>query len=183
MGSYTKPPELKEILEHLKRIEEKLEGNTCSCPPKKDPNQLALPIKIARTPYNYAMTQIGVEEIIGVVHNPKIQAYLKTVNLEGYSDETAWCAAFVNWCCVQAGVTGSGKPNARSFLTVGMEVTTPKKGDIVVFWRVSKDSWKGHVGFFSHFDGDSVVCLGGNQSNRVCLAHYPKERVLSFRRI
>lgn len=32
------------------------------------------------------------------------------------SDLNAWCAATVNWCLAQAGITGTGSPNAGSFI-------------------------------------------------------------------
>ena len=69
-------------------------------------------------------------------------------------------------------------------LKLGEEVKEPKKGDIVVFWRESKNSWKGHVGFFKEFTAHGqVVCLGGNQNNSVCYRTYSADRVLSFRRV
>lgn len=134
------------------------------------------------TPYEWALTQVGVKEIAGWRSNPQIDKYLKVVGLS--DDRTAWCAAFVNWCLAQSGIQGTGKANARSFLKLGKSVNAPMRGDIVVFWREHKNSWKGHVGFFHKFDSNGdVVCLGGNQNNKVCYKTYPEERVLSFRRI
>ena len=135
------------------------------------------------TAYEWAMTQLGVKEIKGYKHDKQIQKYLATVNLGGYSDETAWCAAFVNWCLAQAGIYGSDKPNARSFLKVGRQVGRPEKGDVVIFWRESKNSWKGHVAFFVEYTPHGqVVVLGGNQGNCVCYKTYSADRVLGFRR-
>ena len=141
-------------------------------------------VKGTTTAYEWAMTQLGVKEIKGWKHDKQIQKYLATVGMGGYSDETAWCAAFVNWCLAQAGIYGTGKPNARSFLKLGEETKNPTRGDIVVFWRESKSSWKGHVGFFDEFTPHGqVVCLGGNQDNRVCRKVYQADRVLSFRKV
>ncbi len=57
----------------------------------------------------------------------------------------------------------------RSFdtLVLGLPIDIPEFGDVVVFWRERRDSWKGHVGFFHGFsqDGTRVYCLGGNQGN------------------
>jgi len=134
------------------------------------------------TPYEWALSQLGVNER---THPATVKKYLQVVRLGNYDPrETAWCAAFVNWCLAQSGIQGTGKPNARSFLHVGDEVKVPQKGDIVVFWRSSKKSWKGHVAFFNELtsSGDIVV-LGGNQNNEVCYKIYPKERLLGYRRV
>jgi hypothetical protein len=44
-----------------------------------------------------------------------------------------------------------------------------------------KSSWQGHVAFFDREEGGRLVCLGGNQSDRVCFAPYAKSRLLEFR--
>lgn len=135
-------------------------------------------------PYSWAVSQLGVKEIWGKGSNKQIEKYLAAAGLDGYHDETAWCAAFVNWCLVQAGMYGTGKANARSFLKYGKEAKAPEQGDIVVFWRGSKQSWQGHVGFFKEFTAHGhVVCLGGNQGDKVCFKTYPIDKVLGFRKV
>lgn len=86
---------------------------------------------------------------------------------------------------MKARVERSGAMNARSWLLVGEEIVDPKLGDIVVFWRESLESWKGHVGIFIGFSEDKrrVFCLGGNQRNKVCILPYDAERVLGYRRL
>ena len=56
---------------------------------------------------------------------------------------------------------------------------------MVVFWRESPQSWKGHVGFFLGISTDKkrVYCLGGNQGNRVSVSAYRLNTVLSFQRL
>jgi hypothetical protein len=39
----------------------------------------------------------------------------------------------------------------------------------------------GACGFFEGEEKGRIVCLGGNQSDRVSLASYPKSRLLGFR--
>lgn len=101
---------------------------------------------------------------------------------------TAWCAAFANAVLGVQDISGTGKLTARSFLNWGQEVTEPVKGDIVVLWRESRKSWKGHVGFFDRFiykNGTKFVrMLGGNQEQAaiVALNDYPISRVLGYRR-
>ena len=48
-----------------------------------------------------------------------------------------WCAAFVNVCEKMAGNPGTGKLNARSFLTYGtpVEEDDAQEGDIIIFKR------------------------------------------------
>ena len=132
-----------------------------------------------------ASNYIGLQEIQGAEDNPIIVEMFDKI---GYSwvkdDETAWCSCFANYVANELNLTRSKKLNARSWLDVGEDVQFPKPGDIVVFWRESEDSWKGHVGFFNGFNayGD-IFTLGGNQGNEVCTKTYPKDRLLGFRRL
>jgi peptidoglycan hydrolase-like protein with peptidoglycan-binding domain len=68
---------------------------------------------------------------------------------------------------------------------VGTKVTNPEPGDVVVYWRESINSWKGHVGIFMGFskDGSLVYTLGGNQGNAVSISAYKADEVLGFRRL
>jgi hypothetical protein len=56
---------------------------------------------------------------------------------------------------------------------------------VVVFWRESVNSWKGHVGFFLGFNSDAsrVFCLGGNQSDSVSVQAYDAAKVLGYRKV
>jgi uncharacterized protein (TIGR02594 family) len=134
-----------------------------------------------------AVAELGQKEISGPAHNPAIVNYAKEAGFTWVNDdETPWCSIFVNWVAKKAGLKGSGKANARSWLLCGKNVdNTPEPGDIVVFWRGSPDSWLGHVGFFFGFsiDGERVYCLGGNQGNQVSVSAYSIENVLGFRRL
>ncbi len=95
-----------------------------------------------------AFNELGIEEIAGDQHNPEILKYAEETRIKGItSDEIAWCSTFVNWVAQKAGLQISGKANARSWLNVGTKVTLPEPGDVVVFWRESPESWKGHVVF------------------------------------
>ncbi len=132
-----------------------------------------------------ALSQYNIREIVGKRDNPEVLKYFDALGYKGskLKDETAWCSAFVNWCCKEAGLPYSGKLTARSWLKVGMQVKKPKIGDIVIFWRESRQSWKGHVGFFIRETKNYIYVLGGNQSNKVCIKPYPKYRLLEYRRI
>ena len=133
-----------------------------------------------------AMSQYGVTEIVGKRHNPIILDYFKQI---GHSwvqtDETAWCSAQINGVALLAGMERTGKLNARSWLTVGQKIDNPKQGDVVIFWREKKSSWKGHVGLFIGYTHDKkgIYVLGGNQNNMVNIKRYPTSRLLGFRRL
>lgn len=99
------------------------------------------------------------------------------------NDETAWCSAFVNMIAKFSEYEFTGKLNARSWMEIGEPTANPKLGTIVVFWRESKKSWKGHVGFYAGENETHVFCLGGNQSNMVKISPYPKSRVLGYRNL
>lgn len=130
-----------------------------------------------------ALDQIGVKEIPGAADNPEVLKYFNETGFDGgkLKDETAWCAAFINWVLLKAGAVGTGKLNAKSFKTIGKETDEPIKGDIVVLWRVKPNDWRGHVGIFIKKDKDFVYLLGGNQNNEVCIAKYSINRVEAYR--
>jgi uncharacterized protein (TIGR02594 family) len=133
-----------------------------------------------------AASQLGVKEITGPEHNSQIVEYAEFTGIDGITnDEIPWCSTFVNWCAKKAGLKYSGKATARSWVHIGTPVDDPIPGDVVVFWRESIHSWKGHVGIFMGFNkqGTKVFCLGGNQNNEVNIREYDVEKVLSYRRI
>ena len=57
--------------------------------------------------------------------------------------------------------------------------TTPCLGTVMVFWRESLASGKGHVGFYVGEDDEAYQILGGNQSDKVCLMWLGKDRFRS----
>lgn len=132
-----------------------------------------------------ALSQVGIKEVPGDQDNPEIIKYFDALGFEkeNFHDETAWCSAAMNYICKMAGKPYTGKLNARSWLDVGIPVASPQVGDIVIFWRESKDSWKGHVGIFINSDEKNIYCLGGNQGNQYGISPYLKSRVLGFRRV
>ena len=132
-----------------------------------------------------ALSQYGQTEIKGEKDNPIIVNYFHDIGFNYINDdETPWCSCFVNWCALKAGYERSKKLNARSWLEVGKKVMDPEIGDIVVYWRESKDSWKGHVGIFIRRDNGMVYTLGGNQgSGSVNIKAYPESKVLGYVRL
>lgn len=134
-----------------------------------------------------ALNELGVKEIAGDEHHVSILNYARETGFEWIDDdETPWCSVFMNWVARKAGKEETGKATARSWLSIGKNVDEhPLPGDVVVFWRGSRDSWKGHVGLFFGYSksGNKVYCLGGNQGNAVSISAYPVNTILGFRRI
>ncbi len=135
-------------------------------------------------PYDLAMEDLGTWEWQDG-HNPKVVQYFSDVGHEWVQDdETAWCAAFVGAMLERSGVPSTRQLNARSYLNWGMAVPVSEMqpGDIIVFERGGRDSWKGHVGFVVKDAGVFVECLGGNQANQVNIKRYSKKKILGVRR-
>ena len=132
-----------------------------------------------------ALSQYGNKEIPGEANNPAVLKYFNESGFDGekLGDDTAWCSAFVNWCAREAGLEHTGKLNARSWLSVGKITHEPKPGDIVVLWRSSLESWKGHVGIYIRHTQDHIYMLGGNQGNQVQIAAYSSKRLLNYIRL
>ena len=126
-----------------------------------------------------ALEEIGEAEIAGEDFNTRIAEYLETVDMIA-NDEIPWCAAFVNWCLNKAEIFGTALPNAKSYLEWGYNITQPVVGAITVFDR-GKHSWQGHVGFFLDQSDNYVYIIGGNQSNRVSIRPYNKNKLVGYR--
>lgn len=133
-----------------------------------------------------AAQELGEKEIPGAAHNQRIVEYAREAGFAWIDDdETPWCSIFINWCAKKAGLQQSKRATARSWLTVGTPVDRPEPGDIVVFWRESPHSWKGHVGIFLGYSHDAtrIYCLGGNQGNQVSITALGCGYLLGFRRL
>jgi uncharacterized protein (TIGR02594 family) len=131
----------------------------------------------------------GLEQIPGSEHNPIIQAMHASVGLRDEADETAWCSSAVNFIAEQAGVAGTGSAAARSWLTWSssrpISLSDARPGDVVVIWRESVHSWKGHVGLYvgPGADAGTILVLGGNQGGSVNVSTYRVDRLLGVRRV
>lgn len=134
--------------------------------------------------YSLAKQEIGEKEISGSRDNKRIVEYHQATSLKATDDETPWCASFVCWCLETSGIKSTRSASARSFERWGREVplSQARLGDIAVFWRGSRNGWKGHVGFYSGRDNGHIRVLGGNQSNAVNISKYSESQLLSIRR-
>jgi uncharacterized protein (TIGR02594 family) len=135
------------------------------------------------TPFEYGWSFYGEEELYGSRHNNVIVSFFDQIADRIRDDETPWCSAFMNHVHLATGYKYTGALTARSWLNYGDEIDNPKPGDIVVLWRDSPTSWKGHVGFFLRYNASKskILVYGGNQNNKLAPAWYSASRLLGYR--
>ncbi len=128
-----------------------------------------------------AKTFSGLSEIPGSDDNPKIvEMYSLCGHSQIVADEVPWCAAFVGSCLKLAGYKNTGSLMARSYEKYGERIDTPVEGCIVVFWRKSKSSGSGHVGFYAGESSSGIKVFGGNQNNKVNIKNYSRSKFLGY---
>ncbi|MEP3846223.1 MAG: TIGR02594 family protein [Paracoccaceae bacterium] len=115
--------------------------------------------------------------------NAIIDNWADALDIGFASDEVPWCGLFVGHC-MSTGVPDEALPGnplgARQWINYGRMVK-PQLGSILVFWRTSPSSWKGHVGFYWAEDETHYHCLGGNQTNAVNIKRMAKSRLIEAR--
>jgi len=128
-----------------------------------------------------AMEDIGVEEIPGTDHSPRVLEY--HLNTGKWSnDEIPWCGSAVETWLVEAGVKGLGRPGAlaRSWMKWGVPAGATV-GAVCVLKRRRKGSdartgsrggW--HVGLFINHSRGGVAMVSGNASDRVGVDVYSR---------
>lgn len=136
----------------------------------------------------HALAEYGVAEVVGRGSNRTIIGWRDELNqagvrITGYSDDDIpWCglfAAIVAYRRLRRPWEVVASPLwARNWARYGVKSPAPGLGDILVFSRGSG----GHVGFYIGEDATCFHVLGGNQSNRVCIARVARSRLLACRR-
>lgn len=127
-----------------------------------------------------ARRQMGVREIAGKRHEPRIIAFFKAALASWFSDdETPWCGAFVAHCMIAAGQPIPPKGTAVRALAWAEwgQSCLPRVGAVAVFGRQGG----GHVGFVVGESSASLYILGGNQANAVNITPISKSRLICFR--
>jgi uncharacterized protein (TIGR02594 family) len=129
----------------------------------------------------FALQDFNKGELDGpVFRNPRFLDYIETCGMyEG--DEIRWSSAFANWCMRRAGLRGSERAHARSWLSWGWALPAPVYGCVVVLWRETPVSGVGHVGFYVGRQGSHLWLIGGNQTNSVSIKPYSAHRLLGVR--
>lgn len=139
-----------------------------------------------------ALAEKGVKELPGPSNNQRILHYSKVAGLDWVtSEDTSWCGIFLAYCVCQ--LPEFMRPEwpkekaatARQWLNHGVYVPIEKArpGDIVIFWRESPSSWKGHVAIYLDHNELEIKCFGGNQNNSVSQTYYDRDRLLGVRRL
>lgn len=133
--------------------------------------------------YEEAKHLMGTEEVGGKGNNPDILDWADDLDIHYPADEIPWCGLFVAHCVgltLQQEVLPGNPLGARQWERFG-DKTKPRTGAVMVFWRKSKNSGLGHVGFYAGEDKNAYQILGGNQSDKVCLTWVSKDRFVTAR--
>lgn len=116
----------------------------------------------------------GAGEVGGDNLGPFVKEYLNGIVAEG----NPWCAGFVSFCFSQilSGMpftyTVGARDVLRQFKNKGCAQPPnsgylPKPGDVVVWWRESLPSGKGHVGLVHQLSDGFLYTIEGNKSPNV----------------
>jgi uncharacterized protein (TIGR02594 family) len=147
--------------------------------------EVLVPVVHIKTPLapwiDIATAELGVhEDSRPGQHNARIIEYHQTTTLKATDDETPWCSSFVNWVMQKSGRKGTANATAKSWITWGNNVSTPKFGVITVikkktsgFSHATGSQTGFHVGFFISISETHLRLLGGNQSNQVKYSNFP----------
>ncbi len=124
---------------------------------------------------------LGVKETTGAASNEQILSWADMLDLKYGDDDIPWCGLFTAHC-IGSTLTQEPLPGnplgARQWEKFGTR-TDPRLGAVMVFWRDSPNSGKGHVGFYAGESDDGYLILGGNQSDCVSYAWLPKANLVS----
>ena len=126
---------------------------------------------------------MGTKEVLGPRSNPAIMDWATTLDIHYQGDDVPWCGLFVAHCVgstLQDEALPGNPLGARQWERFGTS-TNPRRGAVIVFWRESLASGKGHVGFYAGEDNSAYQILGGNQSDQVCLTWLAKDRFRAAR--
>ena len=128
-----------------------------------------------------------IKRVAGAAANPRIIEYFTETSLNkkaASTDETAWCAAFCNWCLVKSGFHGNNNAWAAAFKTWG-RATKNNKPAFGAVALIRFDSGAHHVTFVAGLskDGRRLATLGGNQGGQsgVTHSHVPADWVVCYR--
>lgn len=130
-----------------------------------------------------ALKLFGTLEGPGNANNPTIIAWAKEVGGEVAdvyrADSVPWCGLFMAVVAKRAGKDLPQHPLwALSWAAWGAKVDKPMLGDVLTFTR----NGGGHVTLYIGEDADNYHCLGGNQSDQVCITRIAKGRLYAARR-
>lgn len=138
-------------LELLEKLISEIKSCPCSCNEQETKS----------TVLSIAEEELGVEEIPrGSNDGERVREYLRAANT---SVPAPWCAAFVVWCQIQAGL----KPFITAHVATMWDKNkdkqhkAPKAGDVFVMLN----GQIGHCGFVHHVEGDTIYTIEGNTND------------------
>jgi uncharacterized protein (TIGR02594 family) len=126
---------------------------------------------------------IYTRELAGPGNNPAILDWAERLDIAYGGDDVPWCGLFVGHCIgatLPNEILPNGLLSAQAWRRFG-DATAPRLGAVMVFWRESRESGLGHVGFYVGESPDAFQVLGGNQSDSVCYIWMPRNRLLEAR--
>lgn len=118
-----------------------------------------------------SLANIGLKEGPGASDNAELVADIRTVADDYEHDATPWCAGWVSFCLVKAGIKPSASPLwALSYAEGwGQRLAGPAVGAIAVKTRTGG----GHVTFIAGRTRNGLLaCCGGNQNDMVNISEY-----------
>lgn len=139
--------------------------------------------------YQTALKYAGTAEKPGKGNNPMVEKWIKEAATwlldDGADDSTvAWCGCFRGHIGIET-MTGTPPAHYRalnwSLWGVAVPLARPsawRRGDTLVMPRTGGN----HVTLLDRVEGSTVYCLGGNQSDKVCIAPFALARVKFVRR-
>lgn len=131
--------------------------------------------------FRKALSYLGTKELVDGAINPLIRKWI--VNHTRFPSDlinprTMWCGAFVSHCLEASGHSSMHSAKAEHYLAYGVPCGLEQYA-ICVLRRGLSDE---HVGFVASVESDSVLILGGNQSDQVCIKAFPLIKVLGCRK-
>lgn len=148
-------------------------------PGKKETNPSARPPDQIMPPWMAEMhRRMGLHE---VRDNAALSRWLRIGKYLGNPKNLPWCGDAVETCIVKT-LPDEAVPNnpfwAQAWRNFGLDTNGVKVGAIgVIRWS----SRAGHVGIVADWTRNKVTLLGGNQSNRINLASFPRHKFIAFR--
>jgi len=131
--------------------------------------------------YQLATQEIGTREE-GDNSGEAIARYRRLA--QAGQDRDPWCAIFANamFALCNPAVPGTKSASSQSFRSNSnfVKIDGPALGAIVVFWRISPNSGKGHVGFYRGETAESIYVLGGNEADMVQIAPMSKRQLIGY---
>lgn len=128
-----------------------------------------------------ALKLYGTLEAPGSKDNPVILGWASEIGQgKTYShDSIPWCGLFIGVVARRAGKDVVSSPLwALSWADFGKPAGQPMLGDVLTFKR----NGGGHVALYVGEDSSAYHCLGGNQSDKVCITRIAKSRLYKARR-